>query len=290
MSKLPEDWCSRVIRGGLPTDAPPADTVVTRREAALVWHHLVQSGGAQACPAPVITALHQSSAARALEAELLNRELRRVLAAAQDAGVSVVTIKGAAIAHTHYPQPHLRPRGDSDIVILPRDRDALFHVLRTCGYTPSSAVDGDLVTRQGQWQLPLGRGLIHTLDVHWEIFNPHAFAGVLSVEEVLDRSVSLPELGRSARAPHVVHALLLACAHRVAHHAGDEDILWLYDIRLLAESLSEAEAHEFITLAATRRVSTVCADGLTAVRRVVGGRYPEALQSWIQSGTWRDMT
>jgi hypothetical protein len=34
----------------------------------------------------------------------------------------------------------------------------------------------------------------------------------------------------------------------------------------------------------------VCADGLTAARRVVGGRYPVALQSWIQSGTWRDMT
>ncbi len=286
MSKKSEDWCSRVIRDGLSGDAPTADALVALREAPLVWHRLLQCGAAATCESTVASALHQASAARAMESELLNRELRRVFAAAHAAGVRLVAIKGAAVAHTHYPQPHLRPRGDSDLVVAGNDRATLWSVLRGCGYAPAGAVDGALVTRQAQWTYPLGRDLVHTLDVHWEIFNPHAFSGVLSVTELFKRAVPVPALGPSALAPQPVHALLLACVHRVAHHFGDEDVLWLYDIRLLAESLSEPKALEFIALATGRSVAEICARSLEVAQRVVGGRFPGRLQSWIDRGSW----
>src|SRR5215831_10265345 len=46
---------------------------------------------------------------------LRTRELRVVLAALADARVDAVVLKGAALAHTHYPRPELRPRVDTDL-------------------------------------------------------------------------------------------------------------------------------------------------------------------------------
>ena len=287
MSKTAEDWCRRVIREGVSTGSPPADVVVTRRDAALAWHRLVQTGGARACEPEIATALRHAFNARALEAELVDRELRRVLDAAGDAGIEVVTIKGAALAHTHYPEPHLRARGDSDLVIRPQERDSFAAVVEGCGYTSAGSVDGSLVMQQAHWVRPLGRDLVHTLDVHWQVFNRHAFAHVLTVAELLDRSRPVAALGRHARAPHPVHALLLACVHRVAHHAGDEDVLWLYDIRLLAESLSDVEAAEFVMFATERRVAAVCADSLATAVRETGAQMPLPIRSWLDRAPWQ---
>jgi hypothetical protein len=286
MSKTTEDWCRCVMRGTLSAEEPNADELMARRDAALTWHLLVESGAADRCAPAAATALRQAASARALEADIANRELRRVLDALGDAGIDVLAIKGAALAHTHYPAPHLRARGDSDLVVHLQDRDRLAAVLEACGYTASDAVDGSLVTQQAQWTRALGRDLVHTLDLHWGVFNRHAFAHVLSVGELFERSVRVPPLGRHGRAPHPVHALLLACVHRVAHHPGHEDPLWLYDIRLLSESLSGADAGEFVTYAAQRHVAAVCADSLRAAERDAGAHLPPALASWLDRAEW----
>jgi hypothetical protein len=97
----------------------------------------------------------------------------------------------------------------------------------------------------------------------------------------------VPSLGAHARAPHSLHALLLACVHRVAHHAGDENFLWLYDIRLLAESLSNAEAAEFVMFATERRVAAVCADSLRVAAAATGTRLPVPLRSWLDRAPWQ---
>lgn len=288
MSKKPEDWCRTVIRGGLPAGAPSADELIVRRDAALVWHRLVESGVAAQCPPSTAAALRHAARARALEAEIVNRELARVLDAAGEAGVWTVVIKGAAIAHTHYPQSYLRARGDSDLVIQHEDRGRLAAILVSCGYAPADAVDGALVTQQEQWTRALGRDLVHTVDVHWKVFNRHAFADVFTAAELLDRSQPEPALARRARVPHPVDALLIACVHRVAHHAGQEDTLWLYDIRLLAESLSDADAIEFVRLATERRVAAVCADSLRAGEREIGARLPASIQSWLADARWQE--
>jgi hypothetical protein len=173
-------------------------------------------------------------------------------------------------------------------VIRPEDRATIADALESCGYVPADAVNGTLVTQQAQWTRPIGRDLVHNVDVHWQVFNRHAFAHVLTASELLDRSHPLPSLGRHAHAPHPVHALVLACVHRVAHHAGHEDTLWLYDIRLLAESLSDAESTELVTFATERRVAAVCADGLRAAKREIGANLPGPMQSWLDRAPWQD--
>src|SRR5215468_5056250 len=53
---------------------------------------------------------------------LRERELTRVLDALHDADAPAIVIKGAALAHTHYPRPELRPRIDTDLMIAPDAR------------------------------------------------------------------------------------------------------------------------------------------------------------------------
>ena len=44
-------------------------------------------------------------------------ETRRVLDAFGDAQIDVLVFKGAALAHTVYAAPHLRPRTDVDLLV-----------------------------------------------------------------------------------------------------------------------------------------------------------------------------
>jgi hypothetical protein len=48
----------------------------------------------------------------------------------------------------------------------------------------------------------------------------------------------------------------------VAHHRNAGDLLWTYDIHLIASRLSEREFNEFAALARSRGLAAICASGL----------------------------
>ena len=242
--------------------------------AALAWDVLTTSGSADAWPEAIQATLRRASAARAIVSELVDAELRRVIAAIGAAGIRVVLIKGAALAYTHYRRPHLRPRSDSDLVIDEAGRDATADVLSTLGYVRSDAVDGGLITQQFQWTRVLNPGLVHAVDVHWRVFNPHLFAGVLPTASLLARAVPVPALGSHALSPCASDALLLACVHRVAHHAGEADALWDFDIHLVAASLGVDEASTFVTAVASSGVRAVAASTIAGAQARFGTRLP----------------
>jgi hypothetical protein len=258
------------------------DEMQGHRLAPLAWDTIATSGNADAWPESIQLTLRRASAAQALASDLLDAELRRVIAAAGDAGVHTVLIKGAALAYTHYRRPHLRPRSDSDIVIREGDRDAMARVLVSLGYTRSDAVDGSLITQQFQWTFRLTAGLVHAVDVHWRVFNPHLFGDVLSTGELLDRAVPVRALGPHARSPSTVDALVLACVHRVAHHAGEEDAIWDFDIHLLISSLHHDDAAAFIRKVVDADVRAVCAAGISSAKSRFGTRLPAELESLVE--------
>jgi hypothetical protein len=54
-----------------------------------------------------------------------------------------------------------------------------------------------------------------------------------------------------------VHAVVLACVHRVAHHYGSDFLIWLYDIDLIARRLPPNDWREVAHVAAERKVAQV---------------------------------
>ena len=191
------------------------------------------------------------------------RELQTVLDALADAGVRPVLLKGAALAQTHYPRPELRPRSDTDLMIPASARDDVAHVLVAQGYERPVEVDGELAIGQFHFVKHDCHGLRHQLDVHWRVSNVRAFADVLSYEDLARDAMALPALGANAWGPAPAHALLVACVHRVAHHNDAPDLLWLFDVHLLARAFTPAERDSFTRLASERRMRAVCARTLS---------------------------
>ena len=143
------------------------------------------------------------------------RELVRVAGALEDAGCQPIVFKGAALAHTHYRQPWLRPRLDIDVLVAERGREPASRALRGLGYERLPFVSGRLV----MYQEPLVRaeagGLEHVVDLHWRVANPQAVSRVLSHRRCrCDRSRSPCRAGVSACRVRPTRSSWPACTGR----------------------------------------------------------------------------
>jgi hypothetical protein len=192
-------------------------------------------------------------------------ELNYVLSELEAHGIVPLVIKGAALAHTHYEQSWLRPRVDVDLLIASSQRARVIDVLQGLGYTRPPFISGELVMYQMPFARVTATGEMH-LDVHWRLANPQIFADMPVYEELAHRASTISIRGQSVRTPCPLDTLLLACVHRAAHHDLSEDLLWLYDVHLLAERFSAGEWNDFVALASKHRVRALSADGLRAAR------------------------
>ena len=223
-------------------------------------------------------------------------EITRVLDALAADGLQPLVLKGGALAHSHYPEPALRPRSDTDLLVPADQREPAGRTLRRLGYARAPGVSGEWVSYQSLWSRTDERGGHHFLDLHWRINNSQVLARALTYGELAARSVPLPALGAAARTLAPVDALLLACIHLAGHagetarvggtpRPGSDRLIWLYDIHLLAGRLSEAELDAFADLAAARRLRTLCRAALDRTSACLGTAIPvRVLQALEQSG------
>ena len=242
---------------------------------ALLCAQLRSSDAWGGWPSDLRQALSDGAASQAVVEMIQRQETVKVLEALSQGGVRPLLMKGVPLAYTHYRFPHLRPRGDTDMLIRRADRDAASGVLTESGYEQLNTMRGELVSYQSSWTKRDRHGVAHAIDLHWRVSNCQIFAEALSYDELVSGSVPIHVLGARALGP--VHALLLACMHRVGHvtaswsvndrrHYGDR-LIWLYDIHLLARRISSQELTEFVRLAVERRLKTICLDGLRQSQR-----------------------
>jgi hypothetical protein len=213
----------------------------------------------------VRAALADESRQAAIADLFRERELRRLLGRLADAGIEVLLLKGAGLAYTVYEAPHLRPRADLDVVIARANLEVADRTLLAGGWIRVADQSREAVTTQRHYVLGGVPFCAEHLDLHWKIAVPHIFREVLTFDELSSRSLSIGALGPSARTLSLPDALLLACLHRVAHHRHDTDLVWLWDIHLLASRLTDSDRVFFVELAGRRAMRAVCAQGLELV-------------------------
>jgi len=204
-------------------------------------------------------------------------ELRRLLTAFEAQGVQAVLFKGAHLAYSHYARPDLRPRADTDFFIAHADRRRVFDVLGALGYQGTGHVTGTLVMYQAAYVKRRDGAPWHVVDVHWKIANPQIFADLLSYDELAAAAVPLPALGPGALGLSDLHALVVACVHRVAHHHDADTLIWLYDIHLLASRMTPASWETFVDLVETRGVARICRHSLERAAAEFGTRLPASV-------------
>ena len=138
----------------------------------------------------VATALHAWQ-------EDATRELLDSLAASR---ISALVLKGTGLVYTVYPQPHLRPRLDVDLLIRREALEDAEQLLAACAWTRPPERDSELSEPQRHYVRNGPGSILYHIDLHWKIANPRVFADALTFDELEDRTIPIPSLGR-ARAP-----------------------------------------------------------------------------------------
>ncbi len=219
------------------------------------------------------------AAAHTLSAE---RDVVDVCHAAHRHGLDALLLKGAALAYTHYPEPHLRPYADIDLLIRRDDLARAAAMLTEIGYARDVEADAELWTGQRHYLKMSAAGPV-MVDLHWRVANPQVFADALAFDEVWPRSVAVPSLGPHARTLAPADSLLLACLHRVAHHQDRVDLLWLWDIHLLVSRMSADDLSLFASRAIRAKLGVVSARGLTLARECFATAVPADLLSALEA-------
>jgi hypothetical protein len=221
-------------------------------------------------PVEFITAFQQAERDAIVVDCVRHAELASVLAELNAAGVRALLFKGAALAHTHYPAPHVRVRADTDLLIAASEVRPLDAVLRRLEYIHPAETAGRLVSYQSHYHKVDRHGVTHAFDVHWRISNLQALADRLTFQELWDDRIPLVALGSPAFTIDNVHALLLALVHLAGHHPGSRNLLWIHDLHMLASRLTIEEIRQVQEIAGARGLGSIAADGLALARDCFG--------------------
>jgi hypothetical protein len=170
---------------------------------ALVWRRLRQTT-LQALPAAV--ALQQAFRLQTLRAARAEREIQRAFQMLRSAEIEALLFKGWAAARL-YPEEGLRPWGDLDLYVRPRDHARATNLLQTPG------------------------ALTCTVDLfHQDLAN----LDERGVEELFARSRPVALGDAEVSVPCEADHLRLLCLHWLRHHAWRP--LWLCDIAAALEN------------------------------------------------------
>jgi len=188
--------------------------------------------------------LFGSNARQALAAAIVrDRELDAIVDSFNNASLSTVVLKGAALGRTVYASPAMRPRCDADLLIRASDVSRAAPLLTSLGYRIEPNGVGEQVIRQQLWRRVDNSGVQHDVDLHWAISNRPRFARLFVFDDLFARGVAFGDR-QHVRAIGLVDALRHAAIHLAGHHDGEERLIWLYDIHLLAERLGDEQVAE----------------------------------------------
>lgn len=208
------------------------------------------------------TALRQAAAELRVEADL-----RTLLQAFAQAGIQPLLLKGTALAYSLYPEPWLRPRCDTDLLVAEAEREKAAALLQGMRYAPLLEENMDYVSAQKSYS-KTGPGIRFNYDLHWQISNTNRqFSRSFADEHLIAAAVPVSALGEHARTLSKIDSLLYACFHRAGHfsHSGDR-LIWLHDIHLLCQSLTDEEAETFCAKARRLEITALCADAIAVTK------------------------
>lgn len=208
--------------------------------------------------------------------------------------ISAVILKGTALAYDLYAEPALRTRSDTDLLVEKSDVDAARRELAALGFAPANSPDNLFgeIHLQESWRRVCPSGTEHHIDLHWQAMNAAALEGVLTFADCLVDPVRLPRLGPAAVAMSHPAMLLHACLHRASHlsapylfdgvaYFGGDRLIWLYDVRLLADAMTDAEWQAFLGLVLERGAAEVCLQCLLLAVDRLDAQVPAEIQSLL---------
>jgi hypothetical protein len=243
----------------------------------LLYRHLSQNGFSKHVPPTVMNQLENAYRWQSLRNLCLTGLTEQILTACEDAGITVVFLKGAFLARWIYPDIALRPMADVDLLCRIGDEEPVRAKLAGLGFHqeagPVRAKLGKLgfpqtvsypnffherffAVDKGCHLNPFVRSPSSMIEVHFSIFPsiPHGFAHMDEVWARAGRHLS-DDLSPGCLAPDDL--ILHLCLHLMRHiRYGQCRLYWFCD-------LHEVLVHYRDSLAWERLFATVAALGVT---------------------------
>jgi len=222
--------------------------------------------------------------------------LLSLLAALVQSGVDTVLLKGTALAYGLYPAPTQRSRGDTDLLVAPKDLERARTVMAAQGFVcEKSLSEAAEPERAENWVMQIPGGGHHEIDLHVDVFSSPALATVLDCATAQNVAVGLPQLSPEARALPLSLALMQACLHRAQHvvspylvdgqrHYGGDRLIWLMDVDLAMRALTSHEQSRFVTAATRGGVGPLCAATLRSAAALLGTPCPPDVIAALDRG------
>lgn len=199
-----------------------------------VLFHLCRASGASVS-ASVEADLAAREIARELDHAAHLEMLRRVDEILARKGVRAVALKGALLAERLYAIPSTRGSTDIDLLVADEDLDRAAAALGGVGYVRSTAPE-EAIFRRERHHIHLEHATAISLELHFAAYR--GFGSVLEGKALVDRAAPW----RDMRAVHVLapdDELVYLIVHAAAHRFGR--LSWLYDIKLLLATMTDAE-------------------------------------------------
>lgn len=144
-----------------------------------------------------------------------------------------VALKGPLLARRYYPRPSARGTSDIDLLVDESELAATIEALAPIGYSVFDSQEEIAWSRREHHHLHLIRANAPDLELHFHAYR--GFGVTLRTEALAARSV--PAEGFAMlRVPSAEDELVYLAAHAAAHRFGR--LSWLYDLRLVVESMS----------------------------------------------------
>ena len=225
--------------------------------------------------------------------ELRHQEiLAETISMMRSRAIEPVLFKGTALAYSHYPSPHLRRRGDTDMIVAPGDVIKAAAALEELGFIRSGGISGDVVSYQDSYAKDVDVTGAHAIDLHRRFNNSELISNLFTYAELRSSAVPIPGLCPGALAADPVRALLISCVHRAVHAAVpyyvddvqllDADrLIWLYDIHLQAGGLDRRQWNSLVSLARAKGLARISRDGLERAEKLFGTEIPAIVKDQL---------
>ena len=199
--------------------------------SALVYTWLLNAPADHRPPPPIMAELRADYVDYIALAERRQQQLTDLVASFEQARLSPIVLKGAALAHWLYDSPELRPSADIDLLVMPEQCKLAADVLKRLGYTffmgefrPYRHAEG-FYAPNGKISVDLHQALSSFTQVNNFIDLRPLFANSIKTGEI--DVLTLPD------------SLLMASMHLIYNHRQNVILVWLYDIHLLARDIKQ---------------------------------------------------
>ena len=190
--------------------------------AGLLHRHLQDSGLGRCVPPRVLERLRRSYYRTVETVQAMVDQARQIDERLREKGFAAVGLQGLSVLPL-YGDPGLRPLGDLDLMVRPRDKGALWGLLWDLGYRVPNTAFPDLLCKEGVW-----------IDLHIHPMNPdrirtRRFIFPLDFDPAWRRAVPMFEQGGGLLCLDPRDNFVTLAAHALKHNY--DRLIWMSDLR-----------------------------------------------------------